>query len=304
VLARRLTHALAAADTIVVLAQGGDKIGHVVASHGSGLVKQGPVALDNFPEAGAALEHGRIVLVENVSESGENPRVRSIIAVPFVLDHGSGGVLITRRSSDEPPFNEENAEVASAVVHAAVAALQRARFIERAKADNARLEALAHTDPLTRVLNRRALTDRLTSELDRAGRYDSIVSLLMVDLDHFKRLNDTYGHVAGDEALRWVAQTLQRTVRSVDLVARYGGEEFAIVLPETTTEGAFAFAERIRERIEEGRTRGNGAHISLTVSIGVATFPTPGVQSVDDMISLADEALYRAKGAGRNTVRT
>jgi diguanylate cyclase (GGDEF)-like protein len=90
----------------------------------------------------------------------------------------------------------------------------------------------------------------------------------------------------------------------VDLVARYGGEEFAIVLPETTTEGAFAFAERIRERIEEGRTRGNGAHISLTVSIGVATFPTPGVQSVDDMISLADEALYRAKGAGRNTVRT
>jgi diguanylate cyclase (GGDEF)-like protein len=110
--------------------------------------------------------------------------------------------------------------------------------------------------------------------------------------------------VAGDEALRWVAQTLQSTVRSVDLVARYGGEEFAIVLPETTTEGAFAFAERIRERIEEGRTRGNGAHISLTVSIGVATFPTPGVQSVDDMISLADEALYRAKGAGRNTVRT
>jgi diguanylate cyclase (GGDEF)-like protein len=224
--------------------------------------------------------------------------------VPFVLDKGSSGCVLIRRSFDEPPFTEQNADLAQAVVTAAISAVERARAMERTKADNARLEALAHTDPLTRVLNRRALMDRLTSELDRAARYETIVSLLMVDLDYFKQLNDTFGHLAGDEALRWVAQLLQSAVRSVDLVARYGGEEFAVVLPETTTEGAFAFAERIRERIELGRIRGNGSHIHLTVSIGVATFPSPGVRSVDDMIALADEALYRAKAAGRNAVRT
>jgi diguanylate cyclase (GGDEF)-like protein len=224
--------------------------------------------------------------------------------VPFALDESAGGVVLVRRALDEPVFTEQNAELASAVVSAAVAAVQRARAMERARADNARLEALAHTDPLTRVLNRRALMDRLHSELDRASRYESIVSLLMVDLDFFKRLNDTYGHLVGDEALRWVAQSLQSAIRSVDLVARYGGEEFVIVLPETTAEGAFAFAERIRERIEGGRIRGNGSHLHLTVSIGVATFPAPGVQTVDDLISLADGALYRAKAAGRNTVRT
>ena len=313
ILARRLTRVLGASDAVVILAQPGDKIGHVVAAYGDAPVRQGPLSLDLHPQASAALEHGRIVLVESVTEGdegdershdGEKKETHSSIAVPFQVDQGAGGVLLVRRSRDESPFTDQNAEVASAVVAAAVAAIQRARVIERAKADNARLEALAHTDPLTRVLNRRALMDRLTSELDRATRYSTIVSLLMVDLDYFKRLNDSYGHVVGDEALRWVAQTLQSTVRSVDLVARYGGEEFAIVLPETTTEGAFAFAERIRERIEAGRLRGNGAHLRVTVSIGVATFPTPGVQSVDDMIGLADEALYRAKGAGRNTVRT
>ncbi len=308
VLARRLTRVLSAADCSVVLAQSGDRIGHVVAAYGSGSMRQGPLALDQHPEASAALEHGRIVLVENVQDTGggaaAHPTIRSAIAIPFSLDQGAGGVLLLRRSFHESAFNEEDAELANAVVSAGVAAVQRARVIERAKADNARLEALAHTDPLTRVLNRRALMDRLTSELDRATRYNSIVSLLMIDLDYFKRLNDTYGHVAGDEALRWVAQTLQSTVRSVDLVARYGGEEFAIVLPETTKEGAFVFAERIRERIEGGRIRGNGSHIHLTVSIGVATFPTPEVHSVDEMIALADEALYRAKAAGRNIVQT
>jgi diguanylate cyclase (GGDEF)-like protein len=146
--------------------------------------------------------------------------------------------------------------------------------------------------------------DRLTSEIDRATRYESIVSLLMIDIDHFKLLNDTHGHLAGDEALRWVAQTLQDAVRSVDLVARFGGEEFAIVLPETTTEGAFAFAERIREQIEVGRIRFNTMELRLTVSIGVAAFPAEGAESVDDIIQLADNALYRAKGAGRNMVLT
>ena len=122
--------------------------------------------------------------------------------------------------------------------------------LRRARDDNARLEVLALTDPLTQVLNRRALTQRLSAELDRARRYNSVVTLLMLDLDFFKDVNDAYGHLAGDATLREVASILTRAVRSVDVVARYGGEEFAVVLPETTEAGAVAFAERLRERIE------------------------------------------------------
>jgi two-component system cell cycle response regulator len=192
------------------------------------------------------------------------------------------------------------------VIRAAVATIQRAQLIETTRADNARLEALAHTDPLTQVLNRRALTLRLTSELDRARRYNSVLTLLMIDLDHFKRVNDTFGHLTGDDALREVAALLQHAVRSVDVVARYGGEEFVIVLPETAEVGAVAFAERIRERIEAhdfpvAGAPGPGMH--LTGSIGVATFPSPRVDSAEDLFMQADAALYRAKAEGRNRVR-
>jgi two-component system cell cycle response regulator len=304
VLVRRLTTVLSSSDALVLIAKPGDFMGHVAASRGAVPVPHGPTAIDRFPIAAAALAEGQMLVLQDAPIWMGSQMSGSALAAPFSTDDGVRGVLLMRRSGEEPPFNQEHAELAGAVVSATASALQQARAIERAKADNARLEALAHTDPLTRVLNRRALTDRLAAELERASRYTSIVSLLMVDLDYFKALNDTYGHVAGDAALRWVAQTLQNAVRSVDMVARYGGEEFAVVLPETTTEGAFSFADRIRERIEAGRPSGAGSHIKLTVSIDVATFPTPGAQTVDEMIALADEALYRAKNAGRNTVRT
>jgi two-component system cell cycle response regulator len=176
--------------------------------------------------------------------------------------------------------------------------------METTRADNRRLEALAQTDPLTDALNRRALTERLNAELERARRYDSMVTLLMIDLDHFKRINDTYGHLVGDDVLMALAALLQHEVRSVDLVARYGGEEFVIVLPETREEGAVAFAERIRERIEAHPfSMADGPTLQVTASIGVATFPAPRVATVEDLFTRADQALYRAKAEGRNRVR-
>ena len=156
-----------------------------------------------------------------------------MIALPFTLGKVQAGVFFLRRMVNEPPLTNEDVEFADAVIKAAVAAIHRAQLIETTKADNARLEVLAHTDPLTQVLNRRALTVRLTSELERARRYDSVLTLLMVDVDHFKRINDTLGHLVGDDVLREIAALLQDAVRSVDVVARYGGEEFVVVLPET-----------------------------------------------------------------------
>jgi len=164
---------------------------------------------------------------------------------------------------------------------------------------------LAITDPLTLTLNRRALVDRLDEEMERARRYGLVLTLLMVDLDHFKRVNDTHGHLVGDEVLREVSMIIQREVRTVDIVARYGGEEFVVVLPETAEEGAVAFAERLRQRIAEHRIAGEEGEdaLSLTVSIGVATFPSSSIETTDDLISHADDALYRAKAEGRNKVR-
>jgi diguanylate cyclase (GGDEF)-like protein len=176
-------------------------------------------------------------------------------------------------------------------------------MLETTRADNRRLEALATTDALTHVLNRRAFLDRLASEVDRARRFRTTVSLLLVDADRFKQINDTAGHLAGDDVLRQLALLLSDAARRVDVVARYGGEEFVLILPETTADGALIFSERLRERVSEHAFDvGAKRPLQLTVSIGLATFPDARVTSTDDLFARADEALYRAKAGGRNRV--
>jgi two-component system cell cycle response regulator len=148
------------------------------------------------------------------------------------------------------------------------------------------------------------LLDRLNAEVDRARRYDSSLTLLLLDLDHFKQINDTAGHLAGDTVLRQIGALLEEAIRKVDIVARYGGEEFVVILPETLSDGGVAFAERLRERIAaESFDVGAGRAVHLTVSIGIATFPSPLVSSTEDLFARADEALYRAKSGGRNQVK-
>jgi two-component system, cell cycle response regulator len=141
--------------------------------------------------------------------------------------------------------------------------------------------------------------------VDRSLRDWDVLTLLMVDVDHFKSINDSHGHLVGDAVLREIGSLLHASVRAVDVVARYGGEEFVIILPETPLEGALVFAERLRETIERHGFAGRGgAGLRLTASIGAATFPSPHVHSTEDLFARADEALYRAKSGGRNQVRT
>jgi len=315
-LARRVARALTLTHCSVILARPGDRTGMVATAYENPGLRHREVVLDRYPEIRAALDRGRPVLIEDVSASplfdrvremwereGERPTIRSVIALPFTLDRLQAGVFFLRRTVDEPPLTVDDVEFADTVVKAAVASIQKAQLLENAKADNARLEALAHTDPLTQLLNRRALVARLAAELDRARRYDSVVSLLMIDLDHFKQVNDTHGHLAGDEVLREAAALFSAAVRSVDLVARYGGEEFVIVLPETRHDGATIFAERLREQIEAHRFPVVGSKVlQLTASIGVASYPSSGVESPEELFARADEALYRSKAAGRNQV--
>ncbi len=166
------------------------------------------------------------------------------------------------------------------------------------KRNEARIHELMLRDPLTGVHNRRALNERLTEELARSRRFGHPLALLMLDVDHFKAINDRYGHQTGDQVLTVIGRCLREHVRRIDFVARYGGEEFVILLPETDREGARRFAERLRQAVAALELGGELA--SPTVSIGVAV--SREADTPDSLLQRADAALYAAKRAGRNRV--
>ncbi|MEE8421984.1 MAG: GGDEF domain-containing protein [Dehalococcoidia bacterium] len=166
---------------------------------------------------------------------------------------------------------------------------------------SARLERLAVTDALTGVSNRRGLDERLAAEFNRSRRYARPLSLLMVDIDSFKRINDALGHAFGDVVLAEVADALRSNVRESDVVARYGGEEFAVVLPETSSAAAATVAEKLRACVRERPMQHNGKAVGATVSIGVASLSGESM-GVGALVERADQALYAAKRAGKDRV--
>jgi diguanylate cyclase (GGDEF)-like protein len=176
----------------------------------------------------------------------------------------------------------------------AAEALVRTRLYEQ-------MERLATTDGLTGLLNRRTFNAQITARLREAQRYRRPLSLLLLDVDHFKKVNDTYGHPAGDAVLRGVAQLAQQQARETDLVARYGGEEMALVLPETDARGALVIGERIRAAVAAAQHPTEQGALKVTLSVGVATWPGAG-EDAAGLIESADRALYRAKQGGRNRV--
>lgn len=165
---------------------------------------------------------------------------------------------------------------------------------------------MSSTDGLTRLTNRRSFIERGESELARVQRSPlsavSGIACIMIDLDHFKKINDTWGHQAGDAVLVAASAIMVESARQYDEVGRYGGEEFAVLLPGVTVEGAVTVAERIREKIASTPVQVDGHSISMSASFGVACYPYPGIESLNDLLKAADEALYQAKEAGRNRV--
>jgi two-component system cell cycle response regulator len=157
-------------------------------------------------------------------------------------------------------------------------------------------------DSLTNLLNYRTFHEFLEKECYRAKKYDKPLSLVLADIDDFKRVNDTYGHLAGDHVLTTLALLLQDSMRESDTVARYGGEEIAIILPDTTPDGALALCERLRKAIASLQIDYEGSKISITVSVGIATLASGQEPSRIDLIRRADSALYKAKDSGKNRV--
>jgi len=212
-----------------------------------------------------------------------------VLAVPLLVRTDVAGAFVIVRESE--PLEKEDAEFIETL------ASHAARCVERAQ-----LYAASITDGLTKLYVSRYFRMRLNEELRTAARYQRPLSLCMVDIDFFKKVNDNYGHQAGDQVLRVVARCLLDTVRDdVDIAARYGGEEFAIILPETSKEGGQALAERLRLLIERQEIDVGDQAIGVTVSVGVSASPEDGVRP-EALVEKADAALYEAKRTGRNRV--
>jgi diguanylate cyclase (GGDEF)-like protein/PAS domain S-box-containing protein len=191
--------------------------------------------------------------------------------------------------------NEKNLRLGSLVIFHDIS--ERKQF-ER------QLRALATTDPLTGCYNRRYFMDLATLEVDRSVRYQRPVALLIMDIDHFKQVNDTHGHAAGDQVLISLVKLCLQDIRQTDIFARYGGEEFVLLFPETSCEMGRQVAERIRRLIETTSFQTDAGALHVTVSIGLAGMPDSQLSHIDALLAKADQALYASKEAGRNCVRT
>jgi diguanylate cyclase (GGDEF)-like protein len=247
--------------------------------------------------SGQVAETRHPLLISDIAESqfeGRSERyyTNSLISAPILYRGHLYGVINVNNKRSRACFQRDDLELLEHIAaHAAVAVANAQSYEE--------LLDRAQHDSLTGLANHGHFWSALAREWERADRYGRELSLVMLDLDNFKKSNDEAGHLSGDEALRSVARTLSEGARAADLAARYGGDEFAVILPETSPEGAFAFAEKIRQRIESDRLGPDG--FPVTVSLGVATYPRDA-DSGADLVRAADRELYRAKQGGRNRV--
>jgi diguanylate cyclase (GGDEF)-like protein len=215
------------------------------------------------------------------------------LEVPLTYRNSIIGVLVVEDDTPNRDWEDEERLMVRTVSDQLAIAISHARLFRH-------VQTQAMTDSLTGLYNHRYFHERLDREIQMADRNNESLSLILLDLDHLKRINDTHGHRAGDAALCHIASVLKTTVRDIDICARYGGEEFVIILPQCQREAAFHVAERVREAIALQPVPRVGA---VTASIGIATYPAPAMTK-EELIEMADRAMYLAKDAGRNRVRT
>lgn len=268
-------------------------------SHGShGLSAQeeaGAVFAKGQGVAGWVAQHGVSAMIDDVTKDArylhmpeQNLEIRSLLCIPMSVRAEVLGV-ITVTSKKLAAFTREDEELLSFIGTSIVRDLE-----------NARLYKLAITDSLTKVFNRQYLLHRLPDEVERTRRYGDPLSIILFDVDHFKRLNDAHGHPAGDAVLRELAELVQNDLRETDALVRYGGEEFLALLPKTDLDGALIIAERVRADVAAQTFRYLDVQLRITISSGVGQYR--GDEGEGAFVNRVDMALYQAKTGGRNKV--
>ncbi|HKG52248.1 MAG TPA: diguanylate cyclase [Actinomycetales bacterium] len=252
-------------------------------------VRRLPVGVDI---AGEVAQDGRTRRLGHGHEDGTTALGGPTLAAPLRRANGVLGVVVVEREPAGPAFTSDDEAMLTSLAGPAGIAVDNVLLHREA-------QRLSVTDPLTGAGNLRHMTTTLAREVERSTRFDRPLSVLLLDLDHFKNVNDTYGHTVGDAVLRELARRLAGVVREVDTVARYGGEEFVVVTPETDTQGAQRLAQRICETVREEPFRIGSDVVEVTVSVGVASLPIHGTAS-SELVRAADEGLYAAKHAGRD----
>ena len=230
---------------------------------------------------------------KDIPEAQGHPAVKSIISVPISHSGEHLGSLFLFNFQSGKNFTERELSLIESVGLQAGIAIQNARLFES-------VQFLAVRDPLTGCFNRRFFYESIQKELDRSTRYQHDLSIILLDIDHFKNINDTYGHLVGDQVLQHLVYLLQLSLRNTDTLGRYGGEEFIIALPETDPQKALRTAERLRVKINENPFNTLSGPVKITISLGIASIEPPQKETLEELISRADQAMYDAKKAGRN----
>ncbi len=284
---QRLRDAMEGTPCSVVRVDGDEAI--VLASSRAEEEIGGTIALERIPILHTAHRDNRVVYQDQ-----QNTAIglgASTIAIPIMIQGEIEAIICLEAEQSESETSSTRTHFFEAIASTAGNALRNVQMFEEMK-------HLARTDFLTALPNHRFFQSTLSRELSRAQRHNHALSLLIVDLDFLKKVNDRFGHPAGDTVIRGVAKTIQSTCREIDFAARYGGEEFVVILPETNLDGAILVAERVRTSIEATDV---GVVGQVTASVGIANYPA-NAASKEDLIRVADQALYVAKDGGRNQV--
>jgi diguanylate cyclase (GGDEF)-like protein len=266
----------------------GDLVGRVF-RHNGGLVSMVVANRHPLPYRGAYQPNRQMVFDRHLPL----PKMPSLIVLPLCVHDSALGTLILG-SGAVGAFGEELRPTLEVLARHVAVSLANARMVKR-------LEELATTDGLTGLLNKRALTDAARQKLRSAERFKKPFALIIGDIDHFKRVNDNYGHDIGDQVIKGFGEVLRRSKRETEAVGRFGGEEFVLVCEHTDEAGALLLAERIRQELEATTFHTHDGTLQVTCSLGVATFPEAG-SDWESLFKATDEALYASKRAGRNRV--
>jgi diguanylate cyclase (GGDEF)-like protein len=284
----RLCEVTGAVDCSIVRIDANGKNAKIMVKSTEAHVKNPSIEIGKYPELMSAHESRKLQFVPDVNNDGKR---QSVIAVPMVSQDTVLGLIHLRFDRSYRQMSETNMRFLNTMAGSAANALRNAQLFEE-------MEHYARTDFLTGLPNHRSFQSQLSSEWSRAQRHNNPLSLLMIDLDFLKSVNDHFGHPAGDMVIRGIGETIRSSCREFDFAARYGGEEFTVILPETPLDEAMSVAERIRVRIAEHDFPGISA---VTASIGVSNYPSNAFDK-QDLIRLADDALYVAKKEGRDRV--